>query len=93
VSQDIVAGVAYPVGTADGVNATVSWFAEDEDGDVNNAVPLSGSVTFDSIALEFGTATVTGTFQFTMYDGVAAQMFDISGGAFEAIDVPRVNVP
>ena len=34
VSQDIVAGVAYPIGTVDGVNATANWFAEDEDGDV-----------------------------------------------------------
>ena len=93
VSQDLVAGATYTVGNADGVSTTASWFAEDEDGTVHNAVPLSGSISIDTIVLEFGQATVTGTFEFTMYDGVAAESFDIAGGAFEALDVPRVNVP
>jgi len=93
VSQDLQAGTTYTVGNADGVNTTASWFAEDEDGTVHNAVPLSGSITIDTIVLEFGQATVTGSFQFTMYDGVADQTFDISGGLFEAHDVPRINVP
>lgn len=93
VSQDLQAGATYVIGTADGVNATASWYEELEDGSSSSAVAMSGTVTLDTLDLGFGLATVRGTFSLTMYDGVAGVTFDIAGGAFDAVDVPLQNVP
>jgi len=93
VSQDIVEGGTYIIGTADGVNCTASWYEELEDGTVINAVATSGTVTLPTLDPEFGTATIGGTFDLTMYEGGSATSFGITGGAFQAVDVPLQTLP
>jgi hypothetical protein len=89
---DITSGV-FTVGGGDGVTVSVTWTHEDEDGNLTQAVATEGSVTIDTIETTLGSVSVTGTFQFTMYDGGAATTFPITSGLFEVYDLPRTDVP
>jgi hypothetical protein len=91
VTSDLQEGATYVIGNADGVNASASWIENLEDGSSSQALGLSGSVTLSSLEIGFGVATVRGTFSLVMVDG--EDTFDISGGAFESVDVPVQIVP
>jgi hypothetical protein len=90
--NDVVAGT-YLMGNSEGVNASASWYFEDEDENATQAVSISGSIQVTSLVLHAGSVDIAGTFTLTMYDGIADVTFDIGSGAFEALALPRSSVP
>jgi hypothetical protein len=88
-----VAPGTYSVGGAEGVSVSATWTFEDEDGNATQAVALAGSVTIATTEVLLGSVSATGTFEFTMYDGVAGDSFPIASGTFDAFDLPRSDLP
>jgi len=91
-NADIVPGI-YTTGTSAGVNATASWYLEDESENVSQAVTTSGTIEVTSMTVHAGSVDIAGTFTLTMYDGLADVTFDIGSGAFDAVGIPRNTLP
>jgi hypothetical protein len=91
-NQDIVVG-SYVTGTSSGVNSSASWIEELEGGSSSQAVATSGSFEITSLTVRAGSIDVEGTFDVTMYDGIADVSFTVASGTFQAFGLPRLNVP
>jgi hypothetical protein len=91
-NADIVPGI-YTTGSSSGVNATASWYIEDENENVSQAVTTGGTIEITSLTVHAGSIDIAGTFSLTMYDGLADAMFDIGSGVFDAVGVPRNTLP
>ena len=91
-NENIVAGV-YTTGNSNGVNASASWYHEDEDENVSQAVSTAGTVEITSLVIKQGSIDISGTFTLTMYDGLADAVFSISSGTFEVVGLPRNSIP
>jgi hypothetical protein len=90
-NDDITTG-DFPVNFNGGVSASATWAFEPESGGVSNAVAISGTISITSLNAGTASVDVSGTFTLTMYDGIADTTFEITGGTFEAFDLPRYDV-
>jgi hypothetical protein len=91
-TSDIVPGT-YALGTTDGVYFAASRLAEAEDGTPSQAVAVAGTIVVTSLTVREGSIDIDGTFDLTMFDGVASTTFPVASGSVHALGLPRTTVP
>ncbi len=90
VTANIAAGT-YAVGNVSFFGTAATFTEEDEDGTLHIAVAESGTVVLQTLDINLGSVTVSGTFSLTLRDGETGNTFTIVSGTFVAQGLPRTT--